>query len=91
MCYSRSYLNIKQVGLVCNFGWQCIQSDSLPGHSCIYSGILVLSLDLPEDIMGSTMHLNAVPSSDTISYVLLMDIFSFLKVTASILGLLPHF
>ena len=76
MCCSRSYLNIKQDGSVSDFGWQCIQYDSVPGHSCIFSCILVLSLDLPEDILGSTMHLNTVPSSCTISYFLLVDIFS---------------
>ena len=36
----------------------------------------MFSLDLPEDILGRTMHLNTVSSSYTISCVLLMDIFS---------------
>ena len=75
LCFSRSYLNIQQDGSVSEFGWQCIQYDSVPGHSFIYSRIFVLSLDLPEDILGSTIHLNTVPSSYTISYVLLVDIF----------------
>lgn len=75
LCYSRSYLNIQQDGSVADFGWQCIKYDSVPEHSFIYSCILVLSLDLPEDILGSAMHLNTVPSSYTISYVLLVDIF----------------
>jgi len=75
LCSSRSYLNIKQAGSFCNFGWQCIQSDSLPGHPCTYSGILVLSLDVAEDIFGSSMHFNTIPSSYTISCVFLMDIF----------------
>jgi hypothetical protein len=75
LCCSSSYLNIQQDGSVSDFVWQCIQYDSVPGHSCTYSCTLVLSLDLPEDILASTMHSNTVPSYYTISYILLVDIF----------------
>jgi hypothetical protein len=35
----------------------------------------VLSLDLPEDIFCCSLHFKTIPSSYTISYVFLMDIF----------------
>lgn len=72
LCFS-FFVLIKPVGSVLTslaFGWGSIHFESLPGHLRIYSGILVLSSDLTEDIFGSSMHMNTTLSCCTLSCVL---------------------